>query len=123
MEYNHDPRDHKAYTRVKGISIDYGADRIPVVRFTIQQAVIDGSGRVRHTDATPIGKGPISAINLPATVPAVDEATGQLIDGKTVSMADLQQGLASYTRWVLDQENKPTDQPTDGTDSAPVAQE
>lgn len=109
MQYNFDPRGHMAYTRVKNVTIDYGSDRIPVVRFIIQQAVIDGAGRVRHTDATPIGKGPVSAMSLPPEVPAVNEATGDLIPGQVARLADLQLGLASYTRWVLDQENKPAE--------------
>lgn len=110
MIYNFDPRGHKAYTRVKQISIDYGDDRIPVVRFTIQQAVLDGDGKVRHTDRTPISKGPVSALNLPPSVPTINEATGEHIPGKTINLADLQLGLASYVRWVLDQESGKTEQ-------------
>ena len=113
MQYNFDPRGHKAYTRTKEITIRYGDDRIPVVSFVIQQAIVDGLGQVRHTDRTPISKGPVSAINLPPSVPAVNEATGELIAGKTVSLADGQVVLASDIRWVLDQENKSAEVPTE----------
>ncbi len=107
MKYNFDPRKHQAYTRVKQIGIVYGADRIPMVSLTIQQAVVDGQGRVRHTDATPITKGPISALALPASVPAVDESTGGFVTGKTVTLADLQACLASFARHILDAEDAP----------------
>jgi hypothetical protein len=116
MIYNFDPRNHNAYTRVKGISISYGPDRIPSVSFVIQQAVIDGGGRVRHTDATPIEKGPVSALSLPPSVPVVNEFTGDLTES-TVTLASLQSALASYARWILDQENKPAEQ-----DSGPSAE-
>lgn len=109
MQYNFNPQGHFAYTRVSEIRIRYGADRIPVINFTIQQAMVDGADKVRHTDRDPIGKGPVSALQLPASVPAVNEATGEHIPGQEVTLASLQLGLSSYTRWVLDQENKPVD--------------
>lgn len=116
MQYNFDPRGHKAYTRVKQITIDYGDDRIPVVRFVIQQAVLDGDGKVRHTDRVAMVKGPVTGVQLPMSIPAVNEATGEYIAGKSVDLPTLQLSLASYVRWVLDQENKPAVQP-ESTDS------
>ena len=123
--YNFDPRAHMAYTRVPNIAIAYGDDQVPRISITIAQAIVDGAGQVRHTDRTHITKGPISALSLPATVPAMNEATGEPIPGETVSLANLQKGLYSYVRAIIALESAPavqaeqaTEQPTDGATSA-----
>jgi hypothetical protein len=131
--YNFNPDGHMPYTRVPHIEIAYGDDQIPRISITIAQAIVDGAGQVRHTDRTRITKGPISALSLPATVPAMNEATGEPIPGETVSLANLQKGLYSYVRAIIALESAPavqaeqpteqaTERPTDGTDGATSAE-
>lgn len=111
---NLNPSNGNAYTRCPELTIHTTDTGVVLASLLAQQAVVERSGRIRHTDRQPVRLGPIDMASLPATVPMVNPHTGEPLDGQTVNIQALQIGIISVVNYVFRQHLAPEPAPEAG---------
>jgi hypothetical protein len=92
---NYNTTGHKVFPRVSEIRIFYPANGIPHVRYVERIAVVDGDGRVQHTDASAVER-EMRLDRLPEQVQCITPDTRTPIPGKFSTRQDLMLHLLAW---------------------------
>jgi hypothetical protein len=97
MPRNYDTTGHKLFPRVPEIRIFYPPDGTPRVKYLECTALVDGDGKVRHTDAG-ASEHIIDLEKITEPVQCVRPDTGEPIQGMAVTRGQLMLSLLAFIR-------------------------
>lgn len=97
MPRNYDTTAHKPYPRITEVVLRYAASGVPGIEYVEQMAVVDGNGNVQHLDAG-ASRHVLDLTKITEPVQLVEPATGQPIEGQTVTKRQLMLGLLAFLR-------------------------
>ncbi len=97
MPRNYDTTIHKPYPRITEINIRYAASGAPQIEYVEQMAIVDADGSVQHLEGG-AARHSLDLAHITDPVQLVEPATGQPIEGQTVTKRQLMLGLLAFLR-------------------------